>query len=167
MITGYLNQCQLRDKFGASGAPESHICSVPQRGGRQLGESRGKAVGDLLRRGDPARANPGSTGSRRGRRATRGAGVRSECKICHSLEAGKNMVGPSLHGLIGRKAGSVPGYAYSPAMKNANVTWNDDTLSKYLVDPKAFIPGDKMVFAGIKDPSKLGDLLAYLNQATR
>ena len=61
----------------------------------------------------------------------------------------------------------MPGYAYSPAMKNANVTWSDDTLSKYLADPKAFIPGDKMVFSGIKDPSKLGDLLAYLNQATR
>jgi cytochrome c len=85
----------------------------------------------------------------------------------HSREAGKNMVGPSLHGLIGRKAGSVPGYAYSPAMKNANVTWNDDTLSKYLSDPTAFIPGDKMVFTGIKNPSSLGDLLAYLNQATR
>jgi glycosyltransferase involved in cell wall biosynthesis len=83
------------------------------------------------------------------------------------LEAGKNMLGPSLHGLIGRKAGSVPGYAYSPAMKNANVTWTDDTLSKYLSDPKAFIPGDKMAFAGVKDPSKLGDLLAYLNQATK
>ena len=52
-------------------------------------------------------------------------------------------------------------------MKNANVTSGDDTLSKYLVDPKVFIPGDKMVFAGIKDPSKLGDLIAYLNQATR
>ena len=99
--------------------------------------------------------------------AERGAQVFTQCKICHSLEAGKNMVGPSLHGLIGRKAGSVPGYAYSPAMKNANVTWNDDTLSKYLADPKAFVPGDKMVFLGIKDPSKLGDLLAYLNQATR
>ena len=99
--------------------------------------------------------------------AQRGAQVFAQCKICHSLEAGKNMVGPSLHGLIGRKAGSVPGYAYSPAMKNANVTWNDDTLSKYLVDPKAFVPGDKMVFVGIKDPSKLGDLLAYLNQTTR
>jgi cytochrome c len=97
----------------------------------------------------------------------RGAQVFAQCKICHSTEAGKNMVGPSLHGLIGRKAGGVPGYAYSPAMKNANVTWNDDTLSKYLADPKAFIPGDKMVFAGIKDPSRLGDLLAYLNQATR
>jgi cytochrome c len=99
--------------------------------------------------------------------AQRGAQVFAQCKICHSLEAGKNMVGPSLHGLIGRKSGSVAGYAYSPAMKTANVTWNDDTLSKYLVDPKAFIPGDKMVFAGIKDPSKLGDLLAYLKQATK
>jgi len=52
-------------------------------------------------------------------------------------------------------------------MKNSNVTWNNDTLSKYLTDPKAFIPGDKMAFTGIKDPSKLGDLLAYLDQATR
>jgi cytochrome c2 len=99
--------------------------------------------------------------------AQRGAQVFAQCKICHSLDAGKNMVGPSLHGLIGRKAGSVPGYAYSPAMKNANVTWTDDTLSKYLADPKAFVPGDKMVFAGIKDPSRLGDLLTYLNQATK
>ena len=92
--------------------------------------------------------------------AQRGAQVFAQCKVCHSLEAGKNMLGPSLHGLLGRKAGSVPGYAYSPAMKNANVTWDDDTLSKYLADPKAFIPGDKMVFPGVKDPSKLGDLLA-------
>ena len=99
--------------------------------------------------------------------AQRGVQVFAQCKVCHSLEAGKNMLGPSLHGLIGRTAGSVPGYAYSPAMKNANVTWTDDTLSKYLSDPKAFIPGDKMPFAGIKDPSKLGDLLAYLNQATK
>ena len=99
--------------------------------------------------------------------AQRGAQVFAQCKVCHSLEAGKNMIGPGLHGLFGRKVGSVPGYAYSPAMKNANVTWNDDTLSKYLADPKAFIPGDKMVFGGIKDPSKLGDLLAYLNRATR
>jgi len=99
--------------------------------------------------------------------AQRGAQVFAQCKVCHSLEAGKNMVGPSLHGLIGRRAGTVPGYAYSPAMKNANVTWNDDTLSQYLSNPKAFIPGVKLPFAGIKDPSKLGDLLAYLNQATR
>jgi cytochrome c2 len=99
--------------------------------------------------------------------AQRGTQVYAQCKICHSLEAGKNMIGPSLYGLIGRKAGSLPGFAYSPAMKNSNVTWNNDTLSKYLTDPKAFIPGDKMAFTGIKDPSKLGDLLAYLDHATR
>ena len=80
--------------------------------------------------------------------AQRGAQVFNQCKICHSLEAGKNLVGPSLHGVIGRKVGSVPGYAYSPAMKNADVTWNDNTLSKYLTDPKAFIPRDKMPFPG-------------------
>jgi cytochrome c len=97
----------------------------------------------------------------------RGGQVFAQCKICHSLEPGKNMLGPSLHGLIGRKAGSVPGFAYSPAMKNSNVTWSNNTLSKYLTDPRAFIPGDKMAFTGIKDPSKLGDLLAYLDQATR
>jgi cytochrome c len=99
--------------------------------------------------------------------AQRGAQLFNQCKICHSLEAGKNMVGPSLHGLFGRKAGSVPGYAYSPAMKNADVTWDEDTLSKYLTDPKAFIPGDKMAFAGIKNPSQLADLLTYLIQATQ
>ena len=99
--------------------------------------------------------------------AQRGAQLLNQCKICHSLEAGKKMVGPSLHGLIGRKAGSVPGYTYSPAMKNAAVTWDDDTLSKYLTDPKALIPGDKMAFPGVKDQSQLTDLLAYLHQATQ
>jgi len=68
--------------------------------------------------------------------AQRGAQVFNQCKICHSLEAGKNLLGPSLHGLIGRKAGSVPGYSYSPAMKNANVTWTDDTSAGILPIPK-------------------------------
>ena len=99
--------------------------------------------------------------------AQRGAQVFAQCKVCHSLETGKNMIGPSLYGLIGRKAGAVPGYAYSGAMKNSNVTWSDHTLSKYLSDPKGYIPGDKMPFTGLKDPTKLGDLVAYLNQATK
>jgi len=99
--------------------------------------------------------------------AQRGAQVFNQCKICHSLETGKNILGPSLHGLFGRKAGSLPGYAFSPAMKNSDITWNNDTLSKYLADPRAFIPGDKMAFPGVKDLSKLTDLLAFLNQATR
>jgi len=149
---------------------ESHTFGVAQRGGGQAPHNLEKAVVKLSRILGGTVILLTLTLVARGQGvgdSQRGAQVFAQCKVCHSLEAGKNMVGPSLHGLIGRKAGSVPGYTYSPAMKNANVTWNDDTLSKYLVDPKAFVPGDKMVFTGIKDPGKLGDLLAYLNQATR
>jgi len=96
-----------------------------------------------------------------------GQTVFNRCKICHSLEAGKNMVGPSLHGLFGRKAGTVDNYTYSGAMKDAGVVWDDDTVTKYLRDPKAFIPGDKMAFPGIKDDTQITDLLAYLHQATQ
>jgi cytochrome c len=98
---------------------------------------------------------------------TAGQAVFNRCKICHSLEAGKNMVGPSLHGLFGRKAGSVDNYTYSAATKDSGVVWDDDTLTKYLRDPKAFIPGDKMAFPGIKDDGQIADLLAYLHQATQ
>lgn len=99
--------------------------------------------------------------------AARGAPLFAQCKICHSLEAGKNLVGPSLHGLFGRKSASVPDYEYSSALKRANLVWNDDTLAKYLADPKKAVPGNKMAFPGIKDPNQLGDLLAFLKQATR
>ena len=99
-----------------------------------------------------------------------GSHVFTQCKACHSLEAGKNMVGPSLHGLFGRTAGTAAGYSYSDAMKKAGaggLAWNEDTLAKYLADPKAFVPGDKMPFLGVKDPAKLADLIAYLKQATQ
>ena len=150
--------------------PESHAFGVAQCGDRQAPHNLEKAVvkvsrilgGTVILLTLTLVARAQGVGD-----AQRGAQVFNQCKICHSLEAGKNMLGPSLHGLIGGKAGSVPGFAYSSAMKNSNVTWNDDTLSKYLSDPKAFIPGDKMAFPGVKDPNKLGDLLAYLNQATR
>ena len=97
----------------------------------------------------------------------RGAALFNRCKICHSLAAGENRVGPSLHGLFGRKAGTQSGYDYSPAMRQSGVTWTADTLARYLADPNTFIPGDKMAFPGIKDAAALADLIAYLQAATR
>jgi cytochrome c2 len=91
----------------------------------------------------------------------------TQCKACHSLEAGKNGIGPSLHGVFGRPSGAVPGFNYSDAMKKAGVTWGDDTLFKYLADPKAFVPGDKMPFPGIKDEQKRRDVIAYLKTASQ
>jgi cytochrome c len=91
----------------------------------------------------------------------------NKCKICHSLEAGKNTVGPSLHGIFGRKAGTSDNFTYSETMKNSGIVWDDDTLTKYLRDPKEVIPGGKMAFPGIKDDQQIADLLAYLHQATQ
>ena len=86
----------------------------------------------------------------------------STCSICHSVQPGKNMVGPSLFGLVGRKTGSVPGFHYSPANQNANLTWDGATLDKYLQSPRAVIPGTIMTYGGLKDDAKRSDLIAYL-----
>jgi cytochrome c len=96
-----------------------------------------------------------------------GQAIFNRCKICHSIEAGKNMVGPSLHGIFGRKAGTVDNFAYSEAMQKSGIVWDDETLTKYLRGPQAFIPGDKMAFPGIKDDEQIANLLAYLHQAAQ
>ncbi|WP_441999535.1 c-type cytochrome [Microvirga sp. 2TAF3] len=89
----------------------------------------------------------------------------TQCKACHQIgESAKNAVGPVLNGVIGRKAGTYEGYTYSPANKNSGITWDDATFREYIKDPRAKIPGTKMIFAGIKDDKKIDDLLAYLKQ---
>src|SRR5688500_18937803 len=91
--------------------------------------------------------------------AAAGQAVFSRCKICHTIEpGGRNVVGPNLHGIFGRKAGTLPNFAFSPAMKESGIVWDDDTLTKYLRDPKQFIPGDRMAFPGIKNEDQLSDL---------
>lgn len=88
-----------------------------------------------------------------------------QCSICHQVgEHAKNSVGPSLNGIIGRQAGTVPGYAYSQGFKSAGLTWDDDTLRSYISNPKSMFPATKMAFAGLTDSREIADLLAYLRQ---
>lgn len=95
--------------------------------------------------------------------AAAGEKVFNQCKACHTIEAGKNRVGPSLHGVVGRPAGSVEGFQYSPAMKSSGLTWTPETLDKYLADPKAAVPGNKMAFAGLKNAEDRANVIAYLS----
>jgi cytochrome c len=86
------------------------------------------------------------------------------CAICHSVEPGKNKIGPSLYGVVGRKAGSVPGYSYSDANKKSGITWTEAELDKYLTDPRRVVPGTKMLFPGLKDAGQRKAVIAYLKQ---
>src|SRR3954453_7769286 len=97
--------------------------------------------------------------------AAAGEKVFAQCRACHQIgPTAKNAVGPVLNGVIGRHSGSVEGYNYSPANKNSGLTWDEATFREYIKDPKAKVPGTKMVFAGIKDEQKVNDLVAYLKQ---
>ena len=94
-----------------------------------------------------------------------GEKVFAQCRACHQVgETAKNTVGPMLNGLFGRKAGTVEGYNYTPANKNSGLTWDEATFREYIKDPKAKVPGTKMVYAGLKDEKRVGDLIAYLKQ---
>ncbi len=87
---------------------------------------------------------------------------KAQCGICHSVAAGRNMVGPSLAGVFGRKAGSVAGFHYTDANKNSGLTWDEATLDRYLANPRAAVPGTTMAFAGVKADQQRHDLVAYL-----
>lgn len=97
--------------------------------------------------------------------AAAGEKVFAVCRPCHQVgEAAKNVVGPVLNGLFGRKSGSVEGYNYSEANKNSGITWNEAVFAEYIRDPRAKIPGTKMVYAGLKDEKRTQDLIAFLKQ---
>lgn len=108
----------------------------------------GIAAGNAATPGDPAR----------------GAAIYDRCIACHALAY--NRTGPKHCGLFGRRAGSVSGFAYSPAMTRATFTWNAETLERFLENPGRTLPGTTMGYAGIADPRERADLIAWLRQAT-
>jgi cytochrome c len=95
--------------------------------------------------------------------ATAGQTVFHKCAICHSVVEGQNHIGPSLFGVVGRKAGTEAGYNYSEAMKNFGKTWDAATLDTYLTHPRDVVPGTKMTFAGLADEQDRANVIAYLS----
>ncbi|MGL5447202.1 MAG: c-type cytochrome [Rhabdaerophilum sp.] len=94
-----------------------------------------------------------------------GRTVFNQCRACHQVgETAKNGAGPLLNGLFGRKAGTIEGYNYSEANKKSGVTWDEATFATYIKDPKAFMPGNKMAYVGLKDDKRIADLTAFLKQ---
>jgi cytochrome c len=88
-----------------------------------------------------------------------------QCKACHTVEkGGASPIGPNLFGVVGRKAGTLAGYEASDAMKKSGITWDDAALGEYLKDPKAKVPDGKMAFAGLKQATQPGDVIAYLKK---
>lgn len=97
--------------------------------------------------------------------AKAGKRVFNKCRACHVVEKEQNKIGPTLHGVIGRKAGTVEGFNYSDAMRESDVTWTEETIAEYLADPKGYIPGNKMVFVGLKKAEDREAVIAYIKEA--
>jgi cytochrome c len=90
------------------------------------------------------------------------------CRTCHSMREGDHRLGPSLHGVVGRKAGSIKGYAFSSSMRSANIVWDEKTLDQFIADPENVVHGNAMKpFGGISDPKQRGEIIAYLKTISK
>jgi len=96
--------------------------------------------------------------------AANGKAVFTRCAACHTADkGGANGLGPNLYGVVGRKAGSKPGFAYSAALKNSGIVWTNQELDAWIAHPAAVVPGTRMAFAGIPDAKQRADLIAWLD----
>ncbi|HTG39183.1 c-type cytochrome [Sphingomonas sp.] len=94
--------------------------------------------------------------------AAKGKTTFARCAACHSVVPGKKGIGPSLAGIVGRKAGTVPGYRYSPAMAKSGLTWDDATIARFIAGPSKVVPGTKMMAPPITNPQDQANIIAYL-----
>ena len=127
------------------------VIEVVINGGRGNGRIRRTVIAGLLHAGSAT--------------AALAAGekiFKTQCGICHAVVAGENRIGPTLFGVVGRPAGSVPGFNYTADHKKLGITWDAATLDKYLANPRAMVPDTSMVYAGLKDDAERADLVAYL-----
>ena len=99
--------------------------------------------------------------------AARGEKKFGDCAACHKLEAGANNVGPSLHGIFGRKAAEIADFRYSPAIKRSAIVWTPEMIDKFISDPQGLVPGNRMPYAGMASAGDRADLIAYLQKATK
>jgi cytochrome c len=99
--------------------------------------------------------------------AARGEARFQDCAACHKLETGVNNVGPSLHDVFGRKAGTIADFRYSPALKRSGITWTPETLDKFITDPQAMVPANRMPYAGMANANDRADLIAYLEKMSK
>jgi cytochrome c len=93
-----------------------------------------------------------------------GKSIFNRCTVCHTIQAGVNHIGPSLHGVVGRKAGTEANFTYSAANKKSGIVWTEQKIYDYLKNPQAMVPGTKMTFPGLPKPQDRADVIAYLKQ---
>jgi cytochrome c len=91
-----------------------------------------------------------------------GERVFRQCQACHVIDAEQNRVGPHMVGIFGREAGAVEGFNYSDAMANSGIVWDEETIAAYLADPRGYIAGNRMAFAGLRNPEQIADVIAYM-----
>ena len=99
--------------------------------------------------------------------AARGEAKFQDCAACHKLTEGSNDVGPSLHAIFGRSAGELTSFRYSPAIKRSGITWSPETLDKFITEPQAMVPGNRMPYAGMANAGDRADLIAYLQRMSK
>ena len=157
-----LSACGDNDSEGDDTAPATAATTGP---GQDIGPTSGE-ISSPLPSGSPTTAPSATPSATPSAAATTAAatepGAFAQCKACHSVEPGKNGIGPSLAGIFGDKAATVPGFEFSEAMKNSGLTWNQPTLDRYLTDPRGVVPGTKMAFGGVADAAKRQAIIDYL-----